>query len=93
MKDIYNKKSHRYTAHDKKLLDKLFRAGSSDADIANVLGRTEKAIKCQRTIMGLKRRKRKGPKLEPKGGARYTRYMKPKTELSLLWGLIKYTKA
>ena len=30
---------------------------------------------------------------EPTKGAKYTRYMKPSTEVSILWGLIKYTKA
>ena len=29
---------------------------------------------------------------EPTRGAKYTRYMKPSTEVSILWGLIKYTK-
>lgn len=96
MKDFYNKQSHRYTADECKTIDKLFKAGTTDEDIALVLGRTEKAIQCQRLKQGLTKKKGRTPRLEPKPptkGAKYTRYLKPKTEISILWGLIKFTKA
>ncbi len=96
MTQIYNKKSHKYTAADRATLSKLYRAGNSDADIAEILGRTEKAIQCQRVKQGLKKKRGRVPRVEPKPvtkGAKYTRYMKPRTEFSLLWGLIKFTKA
>lgn len=95
MKDFYNKECHRYTPSERKTIDKLFKAGTSDEDIALVLGRTEKAIQCQRVKQGLKKKKGRTPRLEykpPTKGARYTRYMKPQTEVSIFWGLIKFTK-
>lgn len=93
---MYNKKSQRYTQAERLTLSKLYQAGNSDADIAQILGRTEKAIQCQRVKQGHKKKTGRKPRLEPKpvhSGAKYTRYLKPKTEISLLWGLIKYTKA
>ena len=81
---MHYKHFEKYTNNDKKTIEKLFVAGASDRQIAEVIGRTRRAVSEQRLKQGLVKKKGRTPKLEPKRGARYTRYMKPKTELSLL---------
>jgi len=64
--------------------------GANDHDIALALGRTQAAVQLKRSELGLIRQYNNRPVLKQ---GKYTRYMKPQTEVSLLWGLIKYTKA
>ena len=95
-----------WTRRELNIIKTRFNDGFTDEEIASELGRTKRAIQHQRLKSGLKR-KRGGeknilqqavPKMaspkehEPTKGAKYTRYMKPSTEVSILWGLIKYTK-
>ncbi len=91
-------------------MKKMFDQGESDRDIAEVLGRTDVAVKRKRNDLGMTNKKPGRPNTrqqvksvkpvqthiefeQPSKGAKYTHYMKPQTEVSLLWGLIKYTKA
>ena len=86
----------KYSNDDRKTIEKLFLAGASDDEIGHVIGRTGRAIAEQRLKQGLKYRNRqrmKPSQVAPPKGAKYTRYLKPKTEFSILWGLIKFTKA
>lgn len=63
--------------------------GANDHDISLALGRTQAAVQLKRSELGLTRQYTNRPVLKQ---GKYTRYMKPQTEVSLLWGLIKYTK-
>lgn len=100
-----------WNAKELMLMKNMFDDGSSDYEIANLIGRTSYAVRKKRLLMGLGRNETPGrPRgsktvktrkplqtqiqfKEPTKGAKYTRYMKPSTEVSILWGLIKYTKA
>lgn len=61
--------------------------GASTHVIAEYLGRTKGAVEFKAHELKLKQK----PKTRP--DAKYTRYVKPKSEFSFLWGLVKYTKA
>ena len=63
--------------------------GANDHDISLALGRTQAAVQLKRSELGLTRQYTNRPVLKQ---GKYTRYMKPQTEVSLLWGLIKYPK-
>lgn len=101
-----------YTRKEILVMKQMFDNGHTDAEIGQVLGRTDFAIKKKRHWLGFandKPGRKKGSRAkqatrhkplqtkmafkEPTKGAKYTRYMKPSTEVSILWGLIKYTKA
>jgi len=85
-----------WTEQELVTMRKLHKAGSTDREIAQILGRSWQSVRQQRS------RKRAVIKTAPSQaslqfveahkGAKYTRYMKPSTEVSILWGLIKYTK-
>ncbi len=60
--------------------------GANDHDISLALGRTQAAVQLKRSELGLTRQYTNRPVLKQ---GKYTRYMKPQTEVSLL---IKYTK-
>ena len=76
--------------------------GLTDVQIASELGRTASAVQHKRSnlkIYKYQTHKAQTPTLfssqrkEPKKEAKYTRYMKPSTEVSILWGLVKFSKA
>ena len=78
--------------HNKRWTEKEVRSvkimrenGASSSVIAQYLGRTKGAVEFKVHELKLK----KLPKTKP--DAKYTRYMKPKNEFSLLWGLVKFT--
>lgn len=74
-----------WTKTDKATLEKLYRVGRSDHEIATMLGRTQHAVHVQRNRMDLHRPKGR-PKQRPvRKAATYTR----KRTISLLWGLVK----
>jgi orotate phosphoribosyltransferase-like protein len=82
--------------HEDLTLKELHEKGATHEEIANILERSVESVKQRRYRKGYITRMAKQVKLEykePTKGAKYTRYMKPSTEVSILWGLIKYTKA
>ena len=58
--------------------------GLSDVKIGNALGRSASAVQQKRSELKMIRKSSEG--------AKYTRYLKPSSEVSILWGLIKITK-
>ena len=92
-----NRQHKKWTAGEVQTLKKLHKAGSTDETIAEIMGRTRASIQNARTKhRAVVKRESSQARLdfkEPTKGAKYTRYMKPTTEVSILWGLIKYTKA
>ena len=83
-----NARKH-WTEGQIKTLKELRVKGANDHDIALALGRTPAAVQLKRSELGLIRQYTNRPVLKQ---GKYTRYMKPQTEVSLLWGLIQYTK-
>lgn len=86
-----------WTTREVQTLKKLHKAGSTDKTIAEIMGRSRNSVQQARSKHRLVT-KQMGSQArleykEPTKGAKYTRYMKPSTEVSILWGLIKYTKA
>ena len=82
--------------HEDLTLKKLHDEGATDEEKAHILERSVESVKQRRYRRGHVVRTAKQVQLEykePTKGAKYTRYMKPSTEVSILWGLIKYTKA
>ena len=78
-----------WTEAEVRTLKELRVKGANDHDISLALGRSQAAIQIKRSQLGMVRQYTTRPALKQ---GKYTRYMKPKTEVSLLWGLIKYTK-
>ena len=78
-----------WTEGEVRTLKELRVKGANDHDIALALGRSQAAIQLKRSELGMVRKYKTRTALKQ---GKYTRYMKPKTEVSLLWGLIKYTK-
>ena len=83
-----NARKH-WTKGEVRTLKELRVKGANDHDISLALGRSQAAIQLKRSELGMVRKHKTRTALKQ---GRYTRYMKPKTEVSLLWGLIKYTK-
>lgn len=78
-----------WTEGEVRTLKELRVKGANDHDISLALGRSQAAIQLKRSELGMVRKYKTRTALKQ---GNYTRYMKPKTEVSLLWGLIKYTK-
>jgi SOS response regulatory protein OraA/RecX len=78
-----------WTEGEVRTLKELRVKGANDHDISLALGRSQAAIQLKRSELGMVRKYKTRNALKQ---GKYTRYMKPKTEVSLLWGLIKYTK-
>lgn len=76
----------RWTEKDVRSMKIMRENGASTHVIAEYLGRTKGAVDFKVHELKLTRQ----PKTRP--DAKYTRYMKPKSEISLLWGLVKITK-
>jgi len=86
-----------WSNHEDITLKKLYKAGSKDEEVAEILGRSMYAVR-QRRYRKRHRVNAGEPQVklqfkEPKKEAKYTRYMKPSTEVSILWGLVKFSKA
>jgi SOS response regulatory protein OraA/RecX len=92
-----NRQNKTWTAGEVQTLKKLHKAGSTDKAIAEIMGRTRASIQQARVkhrmVSKTQATRARLQYKEPTKGAKYTRYMKPSTEVSILWGLIKYTKA
>lgn len=104
-----NRQRKSWNRQEVKIVHTRYKDGFTDDEIAFELGRTAEAIKMKRREYGWNRKRGRNkttiqqpvltmdsPKrqvAEPTTGAKYTRYMKPSTEVSILWGLIKYTEA
>ena len=92
-----NRQHKKWTAGEVQTLKKLHKAGSTDETIAEIMGRTRASIQNARAKhRAVVKREPTQARLEfkdQKQGAKYTRYLKPRTEVSILWGLIKYSKA
>ncbi len=82
-----NRENSKWTQAENELLLQQFDSGATDSQIAGRLGRTTSAIQQQRVKLN-----RKLPRGKQKQSAKYTRYLKPSAEVSLFWGLIKWTK-
>lgn len=78
-----------WTSADETMVKDLYNLGATDNEIAERMGRTEAAIMQRRNKLKMHRVPQRGKKKS----ATYIRYEKPKTQVSLLWGLIKFTKA
>jgi len=81
-----------YSNADLHMMRELYKKGYSYERIAGVLGRTTKAVEVQVSRRGWIEKKAVKPAPKKKS-ASYIRYEKPKTSISLFWGLIKYEKA
>lgn len=79
-----------WNAGEIRTLKELRIKGANDHDISLALGRSEEAIRQKRSELGMVRQYAQRSPLKQ---GKYTKYLKPKTEVSLLWGLIKYSKA
>ena len=92
-----NRQNKTWTAGEVQTLKKLHKAGSTDKAIAEIMGRTPASIQLARSkhrfVTKQESSQARLELKEPTKGAKYTRYMKPSTEVSILWGLIKYVKA
>jgi len=77
-----------WTDHDNSQLSFFFEAGYDDEVIAEKMGRTVDSIKTQRKNLRLLKQGRKKQD-EPVKARTITT---PRTEVSLLWGLVKYSK-
>ena len=75
-----------WTRKDVQQLKHMVTNGESWVTICTTLGRTEGA--CQFKAYQLKANRPKNKKT-----ITYTKYLKPQSEVSLLWGLVKWTKA
>ena len=77
------------------MMEELYRKGYGYDRIAGVLGRTRKAVEVQVSRRGWvpKIVPQKSLKPPSQKSASYIRYEKPKTSLTLFWGLIKFEKA
>lgn len=76
-----------WTDQEIRTMSIMAKQGVSPEKIARDLGRTSGAV-----VWKMYDTKIRTPK-QPRPSAKYTRYMKPKSEFSLLWGLFKWTKA
>ena len=84
-----NARKH-WTQGEIKTLKELRVKGANDHDIALALGRSQASIQLKRSQLGMVREYTRRPGLTQ---GKYTKYLKPKTEVSLLWGLVKFSKA
>ena len=75
-----------WTRKDVQQLKHMVTNGESWVTICTALGRTKGA--CQFKAYELKAKRPKNKKT-----ITYTKYLKPQSEVSLLWGLVKWTKA
>jgi len=82
-------KNHNHSWTDSQIEEvrTLWKQGLSDDQIGAKMGRTAYSIQTQRSKHGMKTFERR---LEP--SAKFTRYLKPSTEVSIFWGLIKFKK-
>ena len=91
----------RWTTQDDEILKEMVLEGKSDKEIAELLGRTMIAIQTRRNKPPKENQTLFTPEMEepqkeePKKGleqGKYTRVEGYTREVSLLWGMIKYTK-
>ena len=84
-----------WTKKDVQILKTRHKDGFNDKQIAEELGRTFNAVRQRRNELGYHQYKlaAKPSVKAKKKEAKYTRYMKPSTEVSILWGLVKFSKA
>ena len=87
----------RWTVSEIQTVSRLFMEGKQDKEIAKHIERSPSAVQQLRGKMGWKKKVHKGPSLfdKPKKGleqGKYTRVEGYTREVSLLWGMIKYTK-
>lgn len=85
---MYNKNKS-WTRADETMVKDLYNLGATDNEIAERMGRSTAAVMQRRNKLKMHR----VPKRGRKKSATYIRYEKPKTQVSLLWGLIKFSKA
>ena len=74
-----------WTAEQMSELRRYCESGLSDYSIASRMGRTYNAIQTQRSINRILKNK-------VKPSAKFIRYEKPSTQISILWGLVKFSK-
>jgi hypothetical protein len=95
------KVGRRWTPQDDEILNEMVSEGKSDKEIAHLLGRTIIAIQTRRNKPPKENQTLFTPEMEepqkeePKMGleqGKYTRVEGYTREVSLLWGMIKYTK-
>jgi hypothetical protein len=79
-----------WTKQELRILKTRFQDGMTDKQMSQELQRSSNAIQQKRVQMKLMRKKGGQPKLVQ---GKYTRKKSSVTEISLLWGLVKYTKA
>lgn len=77
----------RWTQTEVNTIKKLAHEGATNEAIAEHMGRTTAAIAFKCSEYKIRRPQVEAPK------AKYTRYLSPKKEVSLLWGLFKYSKS
>jgi hypothetical protein len=89
-----NRLNKTWTAKEIKAAKTMQANGVPNDTIADVLGRSEKAV-----VMRMFRLNNQAPqqtlkftKQNKPVEAKYTRYLEPKRTVSILWGLIKYTR-
>ena len=78
-----------WTKQELRILKTRFQDGMSDRQMSAELHRTTNAIQQKRAQLQLLRKRGGQPKLVQ---GKYTRKTSSVKEISLLWGLIKYTK-
>lgn len=89
------KSKRHYTEAEINIMRDLYKKGWSYDHIGIALGRTRKAIENQVSRRGWipKKTPQISLKQPRKKSASYIRYEKPKTSLTLLWGLVKFEKS
>lgn len=76
----------RWTQTEVQTIRRMAHEGATNEAIAHHMGRTKAAIAFKVSEYKIRR-----PRVEP-AQATYTKYLAPKNEVSLLWGLFKYTR-
>ena len=89
-----NRLNKTWTAKEIKAAKKMRANGVPHATIAELLGRTERAVATRMCRFNNEEPQQtlKFTKQNKPVEAKYTRYLEPKREVSILWGLIKYTR-
>ena len=82
-----NNNNKRWTQTEVNKIRKMVHEGASNEAIAEQMGRTKGAVAFKCSEQKIRRPRVEAP------SARYTRYLTPNKEVSLLWGLFKYTKS
>ena len=72
---------------DVRTLTIMAKNGASAESIAAYLGRTQGAVEWKLYDAKIRRPKKQKPSIK------YTHYVKPSNEVSILWGLFKWTKS